>query len=490
MSVSLIGKDLTNIATESNGVPVFIGDAATPEGVGAVRMFSENDTGDVTGTPILKSPETDDDYRLRTSSEVMLDAETFNYAAQNTGKHIYRSTTMANAWTANGLQVNSGSITTINTGTLLQTYGYFPLHGAQSTYCTMSAGFNVSTFPTNTTLDFGMFLAASTVPFAPTDGVFFRVDSTGMVGVINFNGTQTFTPTFVTEPAGPNWTPVIGEKYSFLITINESNVEFWIDNVIYGTITVPLSQGQPFQSASLPMGIRQAIGGVAASAAMQFLLSDVTISIGGPTYSDRLSVIGNRIYGSYQALSGSTPMGSLATLPNSTNPTAAAPSNTALTANLPAGLGGQGVATAAAAAATDLIFGSFQVPPGTVAVQGRRLVIRAVMVDAVNTGAIVATNPTTIQWSLAFGHTAAPLNTAEAATTKAPRRVSLGFMTWPVGAAIGAQSQTGRIFADFGDAAAFVNPGEFVALVGKFLLGSATPSQTITYVWQPVFGWE
>ena len=183
-------------------------------------------------------------------------------------------------------------------------------------------------------------------------------------------------------------------------------------------------------------------------------------------------------------------MGSLATYANSTNPTAAAPSNTALTANLPGGLGGQGAVTAAAAAATDGIWGSYQVPAGTANVQGRRLVIRGVVVDAVNLGAAVATTATTIQFSLAFGHTAVSLATTEAAAGKAPRRIALGFMTWPVGAAIGAQSQMGALSVDFGDAPIFVNPGEFVQLVAKFMQGTATASQVINFTWQPVYGWE
>jgi len=43
---------------------------------------------------------------------------------------------------------------------------------------------------------------------------------------------------------------------------------------------------------------------------------------------------------------------------------------------------------------------------------------------------------------------------------------------------------------DFGDAPIFVNPGEFVQLVGKFLVGTATASQVINFVWQPIYGWE
>ena len=183
-------------------------------------------------------------------------------------------------------------------------------------------------------------------------------------------------------------------------------------------------------------------------------------------------------------------MGGLATYPNSANPTAAAPSNTVLTANLPAGLGGQGLVTATAAAVLDGIWSSYQVPANTVNIQGRRLVLRGIRVDAVNLGAAVATTATTVQFSLAYGHTAVSLATTEGAAAKAPRRLALGFMTWPVGAGIGQQPQDGVMFVDLGDAPIFVNPGEFVALVGKFVAGTATVSQTIQFTYQPIYGWE
>ncbi len=47
-------------------------------------MFSENDSGSVTGTPELISPEGDIDYRQRVSQDLQLDEEVFSYVAQNT----------------------------------------------------------------------------------------------------------------------------------------------------------------------------------------------------------------------------------------------------------------------------------------------------------------------------------------------------------------------------------------------------------------------
>lgn len=460
----------------NNRLKVNLDTGANPAQVGGVRFFSENDAA----SNYLVSPETDDDYRLRIANESVYDWETFNYAAQNTGKYIYRNTTMANTWSTAGLTTNSGSITTTTTGTLVQTYGFFPLIGASQLYGEFEGSVSANA-TTNMVVDFGFFLAGTSTPYAPTDGVYFRLNSGGWSGVINYNGSETATAVF-------SFTHTINRKYQFLIVAHEREVEFWIDGVLYGQIVTPVGQGQPFMAGSLPLSLRHANTGTA-GAALSFTLNDYAVSVGGPAMAERPSVIGNKALGSYQGLSGGT-MGSLASYANSTNPTAAAPSNTALTANLPNGLGGQGAVTAAAAAATDGIWGSYQVPAGTVSVQGRRLVLRGVRLDAVNLGAAVATTATTVQFSLAYGHNAVSLATAEAATTKAPRRIALGMMTWPVGAAIGAQPQSGPLFVDFGDAPIYVNPGEFVQLVGKFLVGTATASQVINFVWQPVYGWE
>jgi len=446
-----------------------------------VAMVSENDSGSKTGVRYFGAPETDDDSRFRIAHEAIFDCETFNYTAQNTGKHIYRNTTLANSWTAAGLTTNSANITTTTTGSSFQTYAEFPILGASILYCEIEGSFNAAP-TTNTIVDFGLPRMATSNPFAPSDGVYFRLTSAGLFGVTNSNGSETTTSVF-------DFTYVNNRKYQFIIAMHERNVEFWIDDVLYGTIDTPVGQGQPCMSSSLPFGVRHAITGGAAGAALSFVVNDYTVSLGGPNIAQTASILGQRVYGSYQGLSGGT-MGSLATYPNSTNPTAAAPSNTALTANLPAGLGGQGAVTAAVAAATDGIWGSYQVPAGTANVQGRRLVVRGVKIDLVNTGAAVATTATTLQFSLAYGHTAVSLATAEAATTKAPRRLPLGFATWPVGAAIGQGPQGGPITVDFGDAPVFVNPGEFIALVGKFLVGTATASQTISFIWQLIYGWE
>lgn len=463
----------------TNRLKVNLDSGANPAQVGAVKLFSENDDGTVSGEPYILSPETDDDYRLRVAHESIFDYETFNYTAQNTGKHIYRNTTLTAAWSTAGLTTNGSGITTTGTSASVATYAEFPLVGTSQLYCEIQGSF--SALPvTNTTIDFGLTRLATSAPYAPTDGVFFRTNASGIFGVVNYNGTETTT--------SPLFTYNINEKYQFLIAVHETTVQFWIDGVLYGQIETPLGQGQPCMSASLPFSVRHALTGTA-SGVLTFVINDYAISVGGPNIAMTASIMGQRVYGAYQGLSGGT-MGSLASYANSTNPTAAAPSNTALTANLPNGLGGQGLVTAAAASATDGIWGSYQVPSGTTSVQGRRLVVRGVKIDAVNLGAAVATSATTLQFSLAFGHTAVSLATTESAASKAPRRIPLGFMTWAIGAAIGTGPQHGDVVLDLGDAPIFVNPGEFIQLVAKFVSGTATASQTIQFTWQPIYGWE
>jgi hypothetical protein len=458
-----------------------------------LTLQSENDSGALTGTRHVHAPETDEDYRLRVALDNMLDTEQFIDTAQNTGKFSHAFTTLTATSSTAGLLTNSGNITTTTTGMTFGTFAQFPIGGTNTLVCETALAFSAQP-NANTVIDFGLFQRGASTAFLGLDGVYFRMNSGGLQGIVNNNGVETSTGVFPLALGAGTFAYTNNRVYRFLIQTTNVATSFWIDNLKVGEIPTPAGQDSPCQSRALPWSIRHAIVGGAAGAATQALVKDYRIFLRGPQFADKLSTVGNRVFGSYQGLSGNT-MGSLATYPNSSNPTAAAPSNTALTANLPGGLGGQGLVTAAVAAATDGIWGSYQVPAGTAAVQGRRLVVRGIRLACVNTGAAVATTATVVQFSLAFGHTAVSLATAETgsfvtATAKAPRRIPLGFQSWAIGAAIGAPPAEGPIYFDLEDAPIYVNPGEFVALVGKFLLGTATASQTIAFVWQPIYGWE
>lgn len=447
-------------------------------------LFMENDPGIATGARFVRSPEVDSDYRLRVAHDTILDRETFNYTAQNTGKFSHVFTTMTATVSAAGLLTNSGNITTTATGFTHGTFAEFPVGmGATAIYCETSVAFSASSVPANAVFDVGMFRRGASTAFAPGDGTYFRFTSAGMRGVINRSGVETESAVF-------DFTPVANQNYLLTISISEKRCRFWIDDVLMGVVE-NAGAGQPYTSASLPWSLRHANTG-AAGGGFQATVTDYVISLGGALVPSTLAQTGNRTLGSYQGLSGGT-MGSLASYANGANPTAAVLTNT--TAALGTGLGGQFWETATAALTLDGIVCSYLNPAGTVAVQGRRLVITGVSLMSYIQTAITG-GPFVVQWSLAFGHTALSLATAETgsfvtATAKAPRRIALPPFTQLVTATQAVStmvSQPGGASIQFQNPI-YVNPGEYVALVAK-KVGTVGTAGVIGHVVAFDYGWE
>jgi hypothetical protein len=183
----------------------------------------------------------------------------------------------------------------------------------------------------------------------------------------------------------------------------------------------------------------------------------------------------------YQGQNGGT-MGTSALLPNATAATTVTGAALSQTTALATGLGGQ-VGITATVPGVDGWVTAFTNPAATINITGRNLVITGIHISSVNIGAAVATTPTTVQWSIAFGGTQLnSLATAESgsfvtATVKAARRVGVGIQSWVVGSAIGAQAE--NLQQDFSSAPIVVAPGELVGAVAKFIQGTATGSQVI-----------
>ena len=456
--------------------------------MGGAVQFNENDSGALTGVPFLYSPEVDTDYRQRVSQDLVVDEEVFNYVAQNTGKHKFASTTMTAAWTAGQFTTNSGNITTVTTGVELATYATFPNTGTQTLSCDMEVGFSQQP-TTNTFVEFGMGLG-STATTAPTDGCFFRLNSSGLQGILSNNGTETSTGIFPLANGSGTWTYSLNKKHQFIVYMGGVAAYFWMNDgtgaKLMGTIPLPAGQGRLCMAGAVQFLFKHRITGGAGGAVFQAQLGAYNVRLGGSNLSALPSTQGNRLYGSYQGLSGGT-MGSLANYANSANPTAAVPTNT--TAALGSGLGGQFWETATLALNTDGVIQSYQVP--VISVNGRtaRLVIRGIALTSyvqttLTGGGFIA------QWCLAFGHTNVSLATTEAAAAKAPRRIALPF-TQAVTAnqAAGTLVQQSTTFCDFGDAPVFVNAGEFVQLAKKHI-GTVATAGTIGHTVTFMYGWE
>ncbi len=481
-------------STSNNGVEADAGGhlktttSLDPQYMGGARQFNENDTGSITGNPWLYSSEVDTDFRLRVSQDIILDEEVFNYTAQNTGKHSHAVTTMASTWTAGQFTTNSANITTTTTGVQLLTYATFPNTGTQTLSADMIVGFSAQP-NANTFVEFG-FMQSSSATTAPTDGCFFRLNSAGLQGVLSNSGTETSTGVFPLSGGSGTWAYTNNKKYQFICYLGGVAAYFWVNDGVstqlLGSIPLPTGQHRLVMATGVQVGFKHRITGGAAGGVFQAQLGSYNVRLGGSNVSTVPSTQGNRIYGSYQGQSGGT-MGSLANYANSTNPTAAVPTNT--TAALGSGLGGQFWETVSLAANTDGIICSYQVPAVSLNGTSRRLVVRGLYLNSYVQTVVVGA-PYVAQYSLAWGHTAVSLATAESATAKAPRRISLPFTQLvTANQAVSTLVQQPSTFCDLGDAPIFVNAGEFIQLVTKHV-GTAGTTGTIAHNVTFVYGWE
>lgn len=450
----------------------------TSSKAGWVGIGSVNDDGQIIGTKNITSPETDSDFRLRIAHDNVLDNEIFNYISQNTAKHSYATSTLTNQWTTTGLITNVGSLTTGVAGTIFGTYNFFTFLKNTMLYCEFDLSFSAQPV-TNCIIDFGLFNRNGVA--TPNDGVYFRLNSSGLVGVANNNGTETTVNLpFAYENS---------EVHNFIISVSTFKVQFWINNVLYGEIVTPTAQGIPFASPSLPLSVRH-FNPATTSGVIQCNIKSYSVSFGGINVADDLGTLNNRVFGSYQGLSGGT-MGSLSVYTNSTNPTAAVPSNTVLTANLPAGLGGQAweTFTTGLAANVDGILMSYQLPAGTVSVQGKRLKVTGVKMSAfVQT--VLTGGGFNSTFALAFGSTAVSLATGEGVAAKARRIVLLPEFTQTVasGAAALTLIQQNSTISTFSEPI-YVNQGEFIQFTVKHI-GTVATAGVIAYNIQYIYSWE
>lgn len=441
------------------------------------RPLSEVDPGQVRGAAFLLAAEISEDYRARVELDQILDYEKFNYVAQNTSKHIYRNTTATMTWAAGALNTNASGITTTATGASFQTYRHFPVFGGAETYAYFKLAFTGTWAVTNKVIDVGLFTANTSTPYAPTDGVYIRATSAGLMGVLCVNGVETTTSPFVVESGGAAFAPTIGTFYDFIVTVGENAVVFWMNMrdadsyyKMMGRLSTPVGAGVPNYAATLPFMIRDANTGVT-SAVQGAKLASYTVSQGGfNTARDWGAAMSGMGINGIQGASGQT-QGMTASNVNSTVPATATLSNTAAGY---ATLGGKFLFAAPAGAETDYALFAFLNTAPTTGISGRNLVITGVWVDSYNAVVAVATTPTVLEWAIGVGSTALSLATGEAATTRAPRRLALGCQGYAVGALPG---QSGpRIAADL-RSPLVCEPGSYVHIILRVPYGTATATE-------------
>lgn len=451
-----------------------------PAKAGAAALYCVNDEGDVSGVRYLKSPEVSQDFRMRVGLDTVLFSDTFNSTAQNTGNWKHAFTTMTMTQSAGFLNVNAAGTSTVSGNfAYLQSWRYFPLLGTAPLAVEFTGQFTA--YPVANEI-FQAGIGVATGAADPVDGVWFELTSAGLYGVQRYNSGVATKTALVADVA----TLPLNTNAKYVAVIGEREIEWWIDDVLYAESDIPNANGQPFMSTALPVFLQKYNSGtVGSSPNMIVKVGDVSVTLmdlnANLTWANQMASCGLGM----QGLNGGTMGSPQVQWANTALPTAAAATNT--TAALGAFLGGLFLMNAPATSATDVIIASYQNPIGGVNQTPRTMKLRGVKVDCVNSVAAVATTASVFAVAVAWGGTALSLATAETGsfvnnTAKARRIQPIGVISFPVGAAIGAQAS--GIQFDF-EAPLVINPGEYVQIVAKILLGTATATEVFQWVISP-----
>ena len=470
MSVIIKSGNSSNLVSVSsnNDLQVAVG-LTEPEIAGFVAITAESDPGDVTTTRLVKNLECTDDYRLRVGTDQTFFNEYFPGTTVNGNIWNTLVSTMTLTQASNFAILNAASSNTSGAFAQLRTWRHMPAFMSFPVYCEIDLQFSIAP-QNNNIVEWGLGLATGVA--TPTDGAFFRVlSSTDFRCVINSAGSETTSVNLISylpEPATTN---------DYLIVLSEKTCEFWINDVLVSVLTRISNSGATTASMNLPLFIRNYNSNTTSSAQV-VRVGYVNVSQGDMTTNKPWSHVMAGAGGmAYQAQTGAATLGTTANLANNAVISApAAMTNT--TAALGSGLGGQFVTSPTLTAVTDGIVSSYQVPAGSATVPGKSLYITGVRVQGAVTTTL-AGGPVIYAYSLAYGHTAVALNTVEAnGTVKAPRRVALGFETFPATAAAGVIG--GGVYMPF-NSPIVVQPGEFIQLVAKNV-GTVTSAGVIVFL--------
>lgn len=445
---------------------------SNPGNVGAIRNFSENDPGNVTGTPYLLSPETSLDFRLRTGTDTLLFNDTFNGTAQNTNSWAYTFATLTAAQPGAGT-VNFSAVqgTAAAQGAFMRTFQYFPVTATAPLSVDFRMGLFTSTLVTNEVWLMGVGNPVS-ASAPPIDGAWLQITSAGVIGVGVFNSTQVQTGVLL-----PIESVTVNQNYHWNIVIGEEKIQFWRNDVLLGILDTPGTNGQPFQQAGLPVFMMKYNTG-SVSNTNTCRVSDVAVTLmdlqTSKPWSHQVATSGKS---GYIGQNGQT-QGKTTLWTNNTAPTAVALTNTTAAFT---GLGGIAAVLPTLAANSDGIIFSYQNPVPSINITGRNLIITGITVQGV-VSVVLAGGPVINAYAIAYGHTAVSLATAETAsfataTTHAPRIVPIGIESYAANAAVGTVSP-GMTNLTF-DSPIVVRPGEFVQLIARNL-GVVTTTGAIT----------
>ena len=469
MSIIIKSGSSSNLATVDSGgnLQVNVG-LQDPDLAGFTSITAESDPGTYTGSRLTRNLEATDDFRLRIGIDQTFFNEYFPGTSINGAIWNTLVSTMVITQASNFANLNAVGSNNSGASAQLRTWRHMPAFMSYPLYCEIDL--QLSVVPqTNNVVEWGLGIATGTS--TPTDGVFFRLSSNSLRAILNTAGSEVQSAELI------SFLPTAATTNDWLIVLSEKTVEFWINDILLTTLSRQSTAGATTGTMNLPVFIRN-YNSAATTTPQVVKVGYVNVSQGdlntAKPWSHVMAGAGSM---AYQLQTGAAAFGTSALLTNSLG-TSSVAAMTNTTAALGSGLGGQFSTFPTLTVNTDGVVSSYQVPAGSSTVPGKSLYITGVKVQ----GAVVNTlvgGPVVYAYTLAFGHTAVSLATAEAnGTAKAPRRIALGFETFASNAAIGVLGSTTGCYMAF-NSPVVVQPGEFVAVTAKNM-GTVTTGGIIT----------
>jgi hypothetical protein len=392
--------------------------------------------------------------------------EFFEGATMNVQKWTVASTGMTPAQTTgNGYIVNNTAVTTINAVSILQSTRFF--YKFSNTSLQLRARMRVNIY-TNSVADCGWGVPATTTLIVP-NGISVRCVNGLWTAAITSNNAELIATNIVDFATGLvqlDTSSIAAEFYLVDAIINDNTLTVTVQNtqtgdmVGYANLAVPFSALKMFAATALPVYFRLYNAAVAPSTAPNFTIGEVSVS-----YTDcNISQDASQLSSSLSLTAGRHPF-SGAQLCNHTN--SVAPVSGTLSNVTPSytTLGGRYQFVTVAGAITDYVLFAFQVPANS------RFICTGVSISARNEGAIVATTPTILEWSMGFNSTGGSLATSNIIRVPIPSN-----HVFPIGAAIGTGVDVAREVFPEGEV---TESGRFIQVILTLPTSTATLSQII-----------
>lgn len=440
MGVKIVGGNSSiNLADVDSLNQLKVTTPQTGTTAGFVQLSTEVDSGSIIGSRTVNNITSSDDYRTRVGSDQSIFNATFEGTTILTTQFSSVATTTASTQ-ANGLLiVNSAvfaSMVASGAAVYVRSWRLFPTFGTYPLYVDMWLA-EGGPKAVNAISEWGLLYLTAQATQQPIDGIFFRRLSGGQLkGVVTANNIDVVEITLDTTNVPSR--DGIGiydpeEVNHHLITLDNNIVNFWINDVLVGSIRCPADRAQFSASCNIPVGFR-VVNVAAASTARQIYVGCVNVGLGDQDtqkpWSHAMSGMGG---GAYQLQIGNTPgptvtRGAAAQGHPASGTARTAGVWSALTSPVLNNLGGLWTSPAISTLSSDADYPvfAFQNPAGVAARPGKTLYITGVRIGDTTPSVGAATNPIFISYIVMVGNSASQTNTSDAATTVSGKSIVIG----------------------------------------------------------------